>query len=264
MDRRPIGVFDSGLGGLTVLRVLRRALPHEDFIYFGDSGRAPYGDDPAEAIIKKSMEVSKFLVDQGAKALVVACNTSVATALASLTRAAPVPLIGVVGPGALAVADLEGVAKVGVVATLRTVDSAAYPRAIRALRPDLEVIQAACPALVPLVESGEKDPLVRQAAVEACLLPFKGQDLDVLVLGCTHFPLLRYEFAQAMPGLTLVDPAIRTAEETKKRLEEAGALNGSTSPGQVTYWTSGSPRVFEDLARAILGQTIQARPHIFD
>lgn len=264
MDKRPIGVFDSGLGGLTVLRVLKKALPYEDFIYFGDSGRAPYGDDPAETIIQKSMQVSKFLVDQGAKALVVACNTSVSTALETLTQASPVPIIGVLGPGAMAVADLQDISRVGVVATQRTVDAGAYGKAIQALRPDLEVVQVACPALVPLVESGEKDHQVKLEVVRACLEPFGGQGLDALVLGCTHYPVLRYEFVQAAPGLILVDPAIRTAEETKKFLEAEGLTKPSDSPGRVDYWTSGPTRAFEEGAQAILGQKIQARFHCFN
>lgn len=257
MDKRPIGVFDSGVGGLTVLKVLSQVLPREDFIYFGDSGRAPYGNDAPEIICQKSLQVADKVVRMGAKVLVIACNTIVATALERVAERFPLPVIGVIGPGARALASLEGVHKVLILATRRTVDSRAYPRAILRMRPDLEIIQRACPTFAPLVEFGERDGCKRQSLVDACLADLRGEDLDALVLACTHFPLLREEIGKSLPGLVMVDPAYETAMETARVLEKEGLVNPGPQKGTLRILTSGDPTVFVGIAQHFLGQELE-------
>jgi glutamate racemase len=207
---RPIGVFDSGVGGLTVVAALQRLLPRESILYLGDTARLPYGTKSPQTVLAYSKKNVDFLVGRGVKAVVVACNTASAVAVGELKP--PVPLWGVLGPGAARAAAVSR-GKVGVIATESTIDSDAYGRELRRLRPDVEVVSQPCPLFVPLVEEGWHDDPVAAEVARRYLAPLAARDIDTLVLGCTHYPLLRRVIAEVMgPGVTLVDSAEAVAE----------------------------------------------------
>ncbi|MGH7537918.1 MAG: glutamate racemase, partial [Gemmatimonadales bacterium] len=191
MNAAPLGVFDSGIGGLTVARALFENLPRESVIYFGDTARVPYGPKSPETVRRYSAEILAFLLHQGVKAVVVACNTSTAHALDYLRAYAPVPVVGVIEPGARAAVAATASGRIGVIGTAGTVASGAYERAIKALRPDATVVSQACPLFVPLVEEGWFEHPATQLVAREYLLPLERAHVDVLVLGCTHYPLLK-------------------------------------------------------------------------
>ncbi|HQT95131.1 MAG: glutamate racemase [Acidobacteria bacterium 37-71-11] len=214
-DARPIAIFDSGIGGLTVLAALQRRLPGERFVYLGDTARLPYGTKSAETVVRYAVRAAGFLAGHDAKLLVVACNSVSASALPALEEAMEVPVIGVVAPGArTALAATRG--RVGVIGTESTVASGAYERALRALRPDVEVTARACPLFVPLAEEGWWDHPVTREVAALYLEPFTGGRVDTLILGCTHYPLLRPAIAAALgDGVRLVDSAEAVAAEVE-------------------------------------------------
>ena len=195
---RPIGVFDSGIGGLTVLKALTAALPGEDFIYLGDTARLPYGTKSNEVIVRYSKENTGFLLAKGIKMLVVACNTSSAVALDAIASETMVPVIGVIEPGARAAAKASRIGKIGVIGTEATIASGAYTRAIQRLSPRAEIYTRACPLLVPLAEEGWTDNAVAELTVAHYLESLKQSGIDTLLLGCTHYPLLREMFAKIL------------------------------------------------------------------
>ncbi|MDX1643728.1 MAG: glutamate racemase [Thermoanaerobaculia bacterium] len=248
---RPIGVFDSGVGGLTVVAALRRRLPRESIVYLGDTARLPYGTKSAATVARYTASNVEFLLDRDVRAVVVACNT--ASALALDTLEAPVPLWGVVEPGAdLAARTSRG--RVGIVATESTIASGAYSRALLARRDDLEIVAQSCPLFVPLVEEGWcDDPITRQIA-ERYLEPLLAAEIDTLVLGCTHYPLLAPLLQEIVgPEIRLVDSAEAVAEVVARELEPEAA---SGSPGVAAhrlFVTDGAAR-FERLADWILGE----------
>jgi glutamate racemase len=206
----PIGVFDSGVGGLTVVAALRRLLPRESILYLGDTARLPYGTKSPSTVLAYSKKNVDFLVGRGVKAVVVACNTASAVAVGELQP--PVPLWGVLGPGAARAAAVSR-GKVGVIATESTIDSDAYGRELRRLRPDVEVVSQPCPLFVPLVEEGWHDDPIAIEVARRYLAPLSARGVDTLVLGCTHYPLLRRVIAEVMgPSVTLVDSAEAVAE----------------------------------------------------
>jgi glutamate racemase len=206
----PIGVFDSGVGGLTVVAALQRRLPRESLLYLGDTARLPYGTKSPGTVLAYSRKNVDFLIGRGVKAVVVACNTASAVAVGELRP--PVPLWGVLGPGAARAAAVSR-GRVGVIATESTVDSDAYGRELRRLRPDLEVVSQPCPLFVPLVEEGWYDDPVALEVARRYLAPLRESGVDTLVLGCTHYPLLRSVIAEVMgPEVTLVDSAEAVAE----------------------------------------------------
>jgi glutamate racemase len=210
MRQAPIGVFDSGVGGLTVVAALQRLLPRESILYLGDTARLPYGTKSPGTVLAYSRKNVDFLVGRGVKAVVVACNTASAVAMGELLP--PVPLWGVLGPGAARAAAVSR-GKVGVIATESTVDSDAYGRELRRLRSDLEVVSQPCPLFVPLVEEGWHDDPVAHEVARRYLTPLRERGVDTLVLGCTHYPLLRRIIAEVMgPDVTLVDSAEAVAE----------------------------------------------------
>lgn len=228
MNPAPIGIFDSGLGGLTVARAIFERLPHESTVYFGDTARVPYGPKSPETVQRYSLEILDWLVKQGVKAVVIACNTSTAHALQALRDASPVPVIGVIEPGArAAIAGSRG--RVGVIGTAGTIASGAYRRAIEARAPAFEIVQQACPLFVPLVEEGWFDhPAARIIAAEY-LRPLREAAVDAVVLGCTHYPLLKPLLQAEMgPDVRLID----SGEETARALEEILARHALTgAPG---------------------------------
>ncbi|HTQ80571.1 MAG TPA: glutamate racemase [Thermoanaerobaculia bacterium] len=244
-----IGVFDSGVGGLTVVSALRRRLPEEPILYLGDTARLPYGSKSPETVTRYTRRNIEFLVERGVKAVVVACNTASALALDHL-HLGSLPLWGVIEPGARRAAEVSR-GRVGVIGTEAMVRSDAYPRALRRLRPDLAVVSRACPLFVPLVEEGwHDDPITEQVAARY-LAPLLAAEIDTLVLGCTHYPLLKAVISRvAGPDIQLIDSAEAVAEVVAAGLAEAGLLRPAQAPD------SGHPR--RHLCVTDAGQTFQA------
>jgi glutamate racemase len=229
---RPIGVFDSGIGGLTVVRALQDLLPNEDIFYLGDTARLPYGGKDRATIERYSLEIAGLLLAENAKLIVVACNTASALALPRLQQSLRVPVVGVIAPGARAAAQKTKNGRVGVLATRATVASGAYERAISAFHPDLEVISQACPLLVPLIEEAWFDDPVTREVVERYLRPLLAMDVDTLVLGCTHYPLLEPLIADvAGSKVGLVDSARNCALAVHQWLNESGLRNDHLHAG---------------------------------
>ncbi len=251
-DPRPIGVFDSGVGGLTVVAALERRLPAESIVYLGDTARLPYGSKSPETVTRYTRRTVDFLLERGVKAVVVACNTASALALPNLRP--PVPTWGVVGPGARRAAAVTRSRRVGVIATESTVRSDAYGRALRELLPGLEVVSRACPLFVPLVEEGWHDDPVTEQVARRYLEPLLGDGIDTLVLGCTHYPLLRPLLARVVgAGVELVDSAATVAEEVAAGLAAEGlTAPAGTAPEHHLHVTDASAN-FATLARRILG-----------
>ncbi len=207
-DPRPIGVFDSGIGGLTVVSALRRLLPNESIQYLGDTARLPYGGKSATTVQRYSLEIASHLLEQNAKAIVVACNTASALALPLLKENLPVKVIGVIAPGAQAAAAATRNGHIGVIGTRATIKSGAYERAIRALNPEARIVARACPLLVPLIEEGWLESEITDQILMQYLQPMLDDGVDTLVLGCTHYPLLRPAISRLLGDtITLVDSA---------------------------------------------------------
>jgi glutamate racemase len=256
MNPAPVGIFDSGLGGLTVARAIFERLPHESTVYFGDTARVPYGPKSPETVQRYSLEILHWLLAQGVKAVVIACNTSTAHALPALREASPVPVVGVIEPGArAAIAGSRG--KVGVIGTAGTIASGAYRRAIEARAPAFKVVQQACPLFVPLVEEGWFDhPAARLIAAEY-LRPLRDAGVDALVLGCTHYPLLKPLLQAEMgPDVRLID----SGEETARALEEILARHSlSGVPGAASthrFVVSDDEARFRSVGQRFIGERL--------
>lgn len=226
MLEMPIGVFDSGMGGLTVMREIMRQIPNEKVIYFGDTARVPYGSKSKETVTRFSRQIVRFLQSKQVKAIVVACNTASAYALDDLEKEIDIPIIGVVKPGAKVAAEATRNGQVGVIATEGTISSNIYTTYIRKLRPEVQVTGKACPLFVPLVEEGLwQDPVTDEIA-KRYLSSLIDTGIDTLILGCTHYPLIRSTVAKVMGDhVTLVNPAYETARELKELLMEKGLFN---------------------------------------
>jgi glutamate racemase len=219
----PIGVFDSGLGGLTVVRAIYERLPRESTIYFGDTARVPYGPKSPETVRRYSLEILHWLVGQRVKAVVIACNTSTAHALDALRAESPVPVIGVIEPGARAAVAAAPHGTIGVIGTAGTIASGAYERAIHQRDPAARVVQQACPLFVPLVEEGWFEHPATELVAQEYLAPLRAAGVGALVLGCTHYPLLKPLLQRVMgPGTALIDSAAETARALEKVLEREG------------------------------------------
>jgi glutamate racemase len=223
VNRAPIGIFDSGIGGLTVARAMYERLPGESTIYFGDTARVPYGPKSPDTVRRYSHEILQWLLGQGVKLVVIACNTSTAHALTTLREESPVPVIGVIEPGARAAVAATRGGPVGVIGTAGTIASNAYPRAIQALSPGMRVEQVACPLFVPLVEEGWFDHSATELVAREYLQPLTLAGVDVLVLGCTHYPLLKPLLGRVMgPSVRLIDSAEETARAVAETLRQHG------------------------------------------
>ncbi len=258
--RRPIGVFDSGIGGLTVFKELARRLPHEDLIYFGDTAHIPYGSKTPEAVRRYSLTVARFLEKQGIKAMVVACNTSSALALSALKKAMKVPVLGVIEPGARAALDGGAAGPIGVIGTDATINSKAYDRALKGAR----AIGQACPLFVPLVEEGWWSKDVTASVAREYLAVFKKKRPKTLILGCTHYPLLARTIGAILGrGVRLVDPAVETARETGRMLAERGLLRIS-GKGKRVFFVSDASKRFLTVARRLGVPIKSVRLHSFD
>jgi glutamate racemase len=255
MNDRPIAVFDSGLGGLTVVRAIGQQLPGETIVYFGDTARVPYGTKSSRTVLQFAEQDCRFLLQFDPKLVIVACNTASALALRDLRDHVPVPLMGVVEPGAAeAVSHAGGAGVIAVLATEATVASEAYPRAIRALSPRTPVIQQRCPSLVPLIEEGRSgdDPIL-QALIREYLEPVQGLRPAVVVLGCTHYPLVRDAIAKVMPGAAVVDSADATARQVRQYLTDMDALSSAGTGGRLRCYVSDNPQRFREVGGRFLG-----------
>ena len=238
----PVGVFDSGVGGLTVAREIMRLLPEERIVYFGDTARLPYGAKTRETITRYSRQIVRFLRHKGVKAIVIACNTASSYALETLARESDIPMIGVIYAGAVTAVKATRNGRVGVIGTRGTVNSDIYGKVIKGLNPNIRVFGKACPLLVPLVEEGLLHDSVTDEIAARYLQELKGKYVDTLVLGCTHYPLLRSTVARIMGSeVTLVNPAYETALELKQILAMEGLLNPGTSGGEAETETGGAP-----------------------
>ncbi len=258
MNARPIGVFDSGIGGLTVVRELLHQLPRESLVYVGDTARVPWGTKSPETVRRYSREILDVLVARDVKMVVVACNTASAHALEDLQAAAPVPVEGVVGPGARAAVRGSAGGRIGVIGTAGTVRSGAYERAIRALAPDAQVRSVACPLFVPLVEEGWLDHPATRLAAREYLEPLRREAIDTLVLGCTHYPLLKPLLAEELgPGIRLIDSAEETAAVVARELAEAGIEAPAGAVGTVEFLVSDAPDTFERVGARFLGERVR-------
>ncbi len=254
---RPIGVFDSGIGGLTVVRELRAQLPAEDIVYFGDTARVPYGPKSPETVERYSREISAFLLGRDVKAIVVACNTATAHALPTLTAELPVPVIGVVAPGARAAVRTANGGGIGVIGTAGTIRSGAYERAITALAPAANVTARACPLFVPFVEEGWTDHPATRLVAEDYLSAFRSASVGTLVLGCTHYPLLKPVISGVLgPDVQLIDSAEETAAETRSVLDGAGLSAPADRIGRAHFVVSDAADHFAHTARHFLGATL--------
>ena len=264
--RSPIGVFDSGLGGLTVFKALAGRMPEESLVYFGDTAHVPYGSKSPEAIARFSTEVARFLAGRGIKLLVVACNTSSAWALPAIRRAVKVPVIGVIEPGARAALAVTRGGRIGVIGTEATVKSGAYPKAIKALSPRTKTASQPCPLFVPLVEEGWWAGDVVAAIARRYVVPLRAARVDTLILGCTHYPYLKPVLAKVMgPRVRLIDSADETARETERALSELGLRAPRGGRGRREFYASDAPERFARLGRRMLGAAVsRVRLHPFD
>jgi glutamate racemase len=254
----PIGVFDSGIGGLTVARELMRQLPNESIVYFGDTARVPYGPKSPETVRRYSHEITTFLLSQGVKAVVVACNTATAHALPMLRAELPVPVVGVVEPGARAAVRASTNGEIGVIGTVGTVSSGAYDRAIRALAPNAHVRARACPLFVPLVEEGWTDHEATRLIAEEYLAPLVETHVDTLVLGCTHYPLLKSVIGEVVGrGVRLIDSAEETAAETGRLLAERELCAEPGAAVRHRFVASDAPDHFSRMAERFLGAPLE-------
>ncbi len=259
MNRAPIGIFDSGIGGLTVARALYDELPGESTIYFGDTARVPYGPKSPETVLRYSREIAQWLLGQGVKLIVIACNTSTAHALAALQAESPVPVIGVIEPGARAAVAATRGGPVGVIGTAGTIASNAYAQAIHALAPTVSVVQRACPLFVPLAEEGWFDHPATRLAAEEYLAPLRAAEVDALVLGCTHYPLLKPLLGEVMgPTVRLID----SAEETARAVSRALMADGLAAPAGAEVYhrfvvSDDEPR-FRQVGSRFIGERLQA------
>ena len=259
MDTRPIGVFDSGLGGLTAVRELARLMPEEELIYFGDTGRVPYGGRSRDTITTYARQDVRFLRSFDPKAIVIACGTVSTTALDVLRRENDIPVFGVVGPAVRAAARQAKSGPVGLIGTRATIRSGAYERALAALRPGTQVTARSCPLLVPLVENGRYQPgdIVAETVVAEYLAPLKDAGVDTLMLGCTHYPLLKPLISAFMgPQVALVDVGEQCAQWVAGQLAGQGLRADRDRPGRHRFFVSDDSGDFAALASAFLGEDV--------
>lgn len=254
MPWKAIGIFDSGVGGLTVLKAVIKALPQEDTVYLGDTARFPYGTKSSETVTRYSHEITSFLVKRDIKLLVAACNTASSVSLDSLKDRFDMPIVGVIEPGARRAASVTKSGKVGVIGTEGTIRSSAYTKAIKRINPDIEVITRPCPLFVPLVEEGWVDNEVAKLTASIYLEGLKSCGVDTLVLGCTHYPILREIIGKTMgPEVRLVDSAEETAHSVAEILRNGNLLRPSSEIGNHHYFVTDVPAGFIRIGSRLLG-----------
>lgn len=256
-DNRPIGVFDSGIGGLTVAKEIFHLLPNESVIYFGDTARVPYGPKSPATVLRYSREAAAFLLSKDIKMLVIACNTATAHAAEALADEMSIPVIGVVEPGARAAAARTKTGRIGVIGTAGTIASGAYDLAVRRLVDDARVYAQPCPLFVPLIEEGWQEQAATRLVAERYLTPLHEVDVDVLILGCTHYPLIAPVIQEILgPNVALVDSAHETALEVREVLAAQDALRTEKSAPLHAFFASDSPMRFREVGRRFLGEKV--------
>ena len=258
MSARPIGVFDSGLGGLTVLRSMIDLLPGEPMLYFGDTGRFPYGPKPHDEVLKYALEIADVLVERDAKLLVVACNSATSVALDVLRERLDIPVVGVIEPGLRAAARVTRTGRIGVIGTVGTVASGSYQRAARAIPGPVDLTCAACPGFVEFVESGDVRSDQVHVLAERLLAPVKQAQVDTLVLGCTHYPLLARTIGDVMgQGVVLISSADETAFTVRALVDGHGLAAPPGAEARHTFVTSGDTSTFRELGVRFLGPEVE-------
>ena len=265
MDNRPIGVFDSGLGGLTVLKEIINLLPGESAVYFGDSGRAPYGTKSRETVVKYTFQNMRFLLNHDIKMVVIACNTMSAYGFRQVVKNFDIPIVEVIQPGAVTGARETKNKKLGIIGTPATINSGAYGMAVNSIDNSIETLSKACPLFVPLVEEGwewwENDIAFRIA--EEYLTPLKQSGVDTLILGCTHYPLLQNTISRVMgEGVKLVSSALETAKAVRKTIEDGNMQRDVLLKPVYRHYTSDSVEKFEPLCSTILGAEITSAERV--
>jgi glutamate racemase len=247
-------VFDSGIGGLTVVAEIMRQLPNEEIVYFGDTARLPYGPKSNETVTQFAIQDAEFLLGHGVKNIVVACNTASSIAMEALESHFQIPVIGVIEPGALAAVSSTLSGKVGVIGTEGTIASGAYRRAISRLDRDIEVVETSCPLFVPLAEEGWTDREVTLVIAHEYLTPLRDAAVDVVVLGCTHYPILKHTIAKVFgPSVRLIDSAEETAKEVADGLAGLGLMRDGGPPPEHKFFVSDVPHRFREQAERFLG-----------
>lgn len=259
MDNRPIGVFDSGIGGLTVLKEVMEQLPGEDIVYFGDTARIPYGTRSKETVIKYFLQSVRFLKTKDIKAIIVACNTATALALEEAQEAFDIPIIGVIDPGSNSAIVTTKNNSIGVIGTEGTINSESYQKKIRRNLPSGEIIGISCPLFVPIVEEGWENSDVAYITAQKYLLELVEHNIDTLVLGCTHYPALRYTISKVLGDkVTLVNPAYETAKEAKIILKDKKLTSSKLDGGKCNYFVSDDPEKFKRIGGNILRREIKS------
>jgi glutamate racemase len=255
--KKAIGIFDSGIGGLTVLKEIVRKLPQENIIYLGDTARVPYGIRSPETVTRYSFENTQFLLSQEIKMLVIACNTASAISLGEVKKEYPLPVVGVLEPGARAAVSATKSRKIGIIGTEATIGSGAYEKEIVRLAPDVTVFSLACPLFVPLAEEGWTDNDVAELVAEKYLSPLRSSGIDTLVLGCTHYPLLKSVIGRAVgEAITLIDSATETAKEVADVLEKLKWRGNRTHEGSRKFYVTDTPARFEKIGKRFLGDAL--------
>jgi glutamate racemase len=263
MDGRPVGVFDSGVGGLTVLHECLVTLPHEDFVYLGDHARLPYGPKPLADVRGFAREIGAFLETQDVKLIVVACNTATSAALPQLQEELTVPVLGVLTPEAHAAVQATRNRRVGLLATQGTVDSGRYAQLVHALDAGVSLLSVSCPRLVPLIESGDPYGAETEEAVREYAAPLKEAGVDTVILGCTHYPLIRPVFQRVFGrDVTLVFSAEETAREVAETLARRRVENDPSREGAYRFMTTGDPGTFREMGRRFLQFPIGDVEHV--
>ncbi|MDP4171472.1 MAG: glutamate racemase [Bacillota bacterium] len=255
--KQPIGVIDSGVGGLTVAKEIMRQLPNEKILYLGDTARCPYGPRSIQEVKKFTWQMTEFLLKKNIKMLVIACNTATAAVLEEIKKDLPIPVLGVINPGARAAIKKTENNRVAIIGTVGTVKSAAYEKALKALNNKVVVTSLACPKFVPLVESGEYDGVLAEKMVSESLKPLLNQKLDTLVLGCTHYPLLEPLIKDYMgEKVSVISSGDETAREISTILQYKGMLNESEDEPEHEFYATGSKGIFSKIASQWLGKKI--------
>lgn len=258
LKNKPIGVFDSGLGGLTVVNQLVQYLPQESIVYFGDTARVPYGSKSPETVRKFAGQITRFLQARSVKLIVVACNTVSSVAMEKVVETSSVPVIGVIQPGARAALEKSKNRRIGVIGTSATVAAGKYNSVLSSMAPDVAVFSQACPLFVPLVEEGWIDSEVTEMVARIYLEPIIRQSIDTLILGCTHYPIIKETIKKIVDNkVEIVDSAIQTALEVRNELTSNNLLNESVIQPEHLVFVSDFPQKFKDIARRLLGQPLE-------
>ncbi|MBR3398088.1 MAG: glutamate racemase [Lachnospiraceae bacterium] len=260
----PIGVFDSGIGGLTVVKEIIRCLPDENIVYFGDTARVPYGSKSRKTVLTYSRQIVEFLKTKDVKTIVIACNTASSLALGELEKEADLPIIGVVKPGVKAALDITRNGRIGVIATTSTIGSGLYPELIRQAEPDAEVFVKDCPLLCPLAEEGWIDDEITDSVIRRYLDELITNDIDTLILGCTHYPLLINAFNRILgDSIRLVNPAYETAVSLKNLLADGELANTGESRPEYSFYSSDTTDRLLSFVDTVLGCRIADSGQIF-